>query len=341
MNLYKLLLIIPILFIQFISCSESGVEPEPNYKPGSRDYTWQADTIKAYYVYFNSIWGKTVNDVWMVSGVGSALENIYRYDGTKWYRETRTPIGNTSSLWGTDNNLWISTKDGRIWNYKNNTFTSSPQFKYEEKDVLFFSMAGKNDNEIYAGGGKGIPFNRDGLIYKYNGNSWQLNRALKNYGNIFLARYSTKNDRYYFLAYIDNKEIMDTTRLLEYDGKDIKTIINDQTAGNNLAMNDIDGYLYVGKGKKIYRYIDGKLNDFLEINLPNFGGQTWGRNKNDFFIRMQDGLLHYNGTDLQYLLKFTSNITFGSSMLVLEKDIFLHAFDDKTGYNIIYHGKLK
>ena len=40
-------------------------------------------------------------------------------------------------------------------------------------------------------------------------------------------------------------------------------------------------------------------------------------------------------------LKFSSNTTFGSCALVLDKDIFLHAFYDKTGYDIIYHGTLK
>ncbi len=336
----KILLVITVVVLIIIanSCNSNPTEPEP--QPGRRDYTWTADTIKAYYVYFNSLWGKTVNDVWMVSLVGSVFENIYRYDGTKWYRETRTPVGNTVSLWGSENSLWISTHEGRIWNYKNNTFTSSPQFLYEGVEIDFFSMAGKNDNEVYAGGGKAIPYNRDGLIYKNNGISWQLELVLKNYGNLYKVRYSSKNNKYYFLAYLDNKEIMDTTRLLEYDGKNIKTILY-QDVGENFTMNDIDGYLYISKGNRIFRYFDGNLDDFLEINYPNFKGQVWGKNKNDLLIQMKDGLLHYNGTDLKYILKFPNNIEYGSTALVLEKDVFLHAFDNKTGYNIIYHGKLK
>lgn len=332
-----------ILFVTLTTCKENPVEslPDDNSTPGRRDYVWTADTIKAYYIYFNSIWGKKVEDLWAVSLVGSATENIYRYNGSYWYRETSVPIYNTVSLWGTENNLWICTKDGLIWNYKDGVFSSSPQFLYDDQNVRFFSMDGKNDSEIYAGGGKAISFNRVGLIYKFNNNAWQIDRVLKNYGNLFRVSYSSKNDKYYFLAYVDNIELMDTTRLLEYDNKEVKIIFSDKDADNNLIMNVIDGYLCVTIGKKIYIYYKNRFYDFLEINIPNFGGQFWGRSRNDFFIRMQDGLLHYNGTDLKYILKFSSSVTFGSSALVLDKDIFLHAFDNNTGYNIIYHGKLK
>ena len=342
MKLIKKLATLFVLVIVLFSCNNNAVEPEPNYEPGRRDYTWTADTIKAYYIYFNSIWGKTANDVWAVSSVGSVFENIYRYDGTKWYRETRTPIGNTASLWGTDNNLWICCQDGRIWNYKNDLFSSSTQFKYEDKEILFFSLAGKSEHEIYAVGGKKILNNRDGLIYKYNGVNWQFDKVMKNRGNITKIRYSYRNNTYYFLSDLDNATTTDTIRLTEYNGINIKMIFEEALTGeNSCTMNDVDGLLYVTIGRKIYRYVNDKFNDFLEINLPNFGGQIWGRTKNDFFIRMQDGLLHYNGTDLQYILKFHKNTTFGTSALVLEKDIFLHAFNNKTGYNIIYHGKLK
>ncbi len=180
----KILLVITVIVLIIISsCSNNSVEPE--LQPGRRDYVWTADTIKAYYVYFNSLWGKTVNDVWMVSAVGSVFENIYRYDGTKWYRETRTPIGNTVSLWGTENNLWISTKDGRIWNYKNDAFFSSQQFLYEGKEIDFFSIAGKNDNEVYAGGGpRNFMYRKPTVLYKYDGNNWLMSKIIKNGGTI-------------------------------------------------------------------------------------------------------------------------------------------------------------
>ena len=122
----------------------------------------------------------------------------------------------------------------------------------------------------------------------------------------------------------------------------MKLVLENTPNGNNsTTINEIDGWLYITIGEKIYRYKNGKFNDYLEVNLSNFGGQIWGRNRNDVFIRMFDGLVHYNGSNFKYILKFSSNITFGSPAIVLEKDIFLHAFDDKTGYNIIYHGQLK
>ncbi|MEW6195170.1 MAG: hypothetical protein AB1521_08450 [Bacteroidota bacterium] len=344
MKLTTKALLIILFLMTFLSCKKNSlsVEPEPNYEPGKRDYVWTADTIKAYYIYISSIWGKTVDNVWAVSMVGGTYENIYRYNGTNWYKETRTPIGNTTSLWGTDDNLWISTHDGHIWNYSNNTFTSSPQFLYGQKEIYFFNVVGKNNNEVYACGGKNIPFNRDGLIYKYDGVNWHLELEINDYGSLYWARYSSNNDKYYFLAFLDNKELMDTTRLLEYDGENIKVVYQNYISDNtSVIINDINGYLYVTIGHKIFRYYRNNFEQILEINNSNFGGQTWGRNKNDIFIRMFDGLMHYNGSDTQYILKFPENIDFGTSTLVLEKDVFVHAFDNKTGYNIIYHGQLR
>lgn len=342
MNPYLKAVILISAFTILISCNKTPTEIEPTYEPGKRDYKWTADTIKANFIYFNSLWGKTATDVWVVSLVGSALESIYRYDGTKWYRETRTPIGNTVSLWGTENNLWISTHDVYIWNYKKNIFTSSPHFLYEGVDIDFFSIAGKNDNEVLACGFKRVPYSRDGIIYRYNGNNWQLDKIIKNNGAITRVRYSSINNRYYIQTFIDNETKSDTVKLYEYNGNEFKVIYQNYVSENtDCIINDINGYIYVTIGKKIYKYYKDSFEKVLEVNNPNFGGQVWGRNKNDLFIRMFDGIMHYNGTDLQYVLKFPIDIRFGTSALILEKDVFLHAIDNKTGYNIIYHGRLQ
>ncbi len=146
----------------------------------------------------------------------------------------------------------------------------------------------------------------------------------------------------YLLTSIDNETLSDSVRLYEYNGNDLKVIYQNYISENTSSViNDIDGYMYVTIGHNIFRYYKDKFEEILEVSAPNFGGQIWGRNKNDIFIRMFDGLMHYNGSDVQYVLKFPPDIRFGTSALVLEKEIFLHAFDNKTGYNIIYHGKLK
>ncbi len=332
------------IFALFNSCEDTSNNPkddEENYPPGSRKYEWTADTIKAYYTYFNSIWGLAPDDVWAVSPQSFTYYNIYRYDGINWSRDTTKAIGNTVSLWGTENNIWICCKDGRIWNYSNGSFNSSEKFRYDDTDILFISMAGTGSDEIYVSGGKHENYNRDGIIYRYNGIQWTRDNVLKNYGNLYRIRYSSQDKKYYLLSYLENPESPDTMRLLEYDGRSHKTIMTDKNDQHNLVINTIDGYLYLTSNHKISRYIDGEFKSVIEVNSPQFGGQLWGRNRNDIFIRMKDGLLHYNGADTEYVLKFPTNIEFGSCALVLEKDIFIHAFDNNTGYNIIYHGKLK
>jgi hypothetical protein len=132
-----------------------------------------------------------------------------------------------------------------------------------------------------------------------------------------------------------------TTKIYEYDRKNLKLIYSYPPSNGGPTIAAIDGYPYLVIDKKIYRYFNGNMEFIFEVSDQNFGGVIWGRNRNDIFIRMQDGLAHYNGTDWQYLFKSIGQTALMPNSVIFDKDIFIPAKIRTTGYPIIYHGKLK
>jgi hypothetical protein len=65
-----------------------------------------------------------------------------------------------------------------------------------------------------------------------------------------------------------------------------------------------------------------------------------GRTEKDIFINMQDGIGHYNGSNLQTLFKLDNNILFSDAML-FEKDVFFICPDPAKRNFFIVHGQLK
>ena len=66
----------------------------------------------------------------------------------------------------------------------------------------------------------------------------------------------------------------------------------------------------------------------------------WGRNKNDIFISMKDGIAHYNGTDIKYTYHYKGTEE-AFSATVLSNDIFILTNDFDNNTNIIIRGKLQ
>jgi hypothetical protein len=166
---------------------------------------------------------------------------------------------------------------------------------------------------------------------------WSLDKKLTNSGVFNQIIYSYRNDKYYLGLWLNDY----STQILEYDRKSLKMVYEYPANNAGLSVSGIDGYAYFIIGQKIYRYYGGNMELMFEVNDPNFGGLVWGRNRNDILIRMQDGIAHYNGTNWQYLFKVTEPIMLAPNCVIFDKDIFIAAKIQRTGYPIVYHGKLK
>lgn len=333
MKLITKILLLLTLLITLYTCKDNPVGPDDsNAVPGRRDYTWVADTIGNPFLHFFNIWGNTPNNIWAAGAMMS--DALYRYDGQKWNLDNRVYISDPNALWGDGNSMWIGNDKGCIWKFTGDSYTQQlTDFKVDGSLCDLIEMAGSSGNEIFSVGYNEI----NPVIIKYNGISWSLDKKLNDSGVFNQIKYCSKNFKYYLRFSLADY----STRIYEYDKKDLKIIYEYSPSNAGPTISEIDGYAYIVIGKKIYRYFNGNMEFIFEVNDPNFGGVVWGRNRNDITIRMKDGVAHYNGTDWKYLFKSPDPVGFAPNSAIFKNDVFIPAKNERTGSNIIYHGILK
>jgi hypothetical protein len=335
-----IIILISLFILGFSSCKKNPVEPsfpdDGGVTPGKRDYTWAADTIKNPLLVFTNIWGNSLTNIW-VAGV-QASNALYKYNGTSWALDNRVYLPTPRALWGHGNKVWIGNYNGCIWQFAGDSYQEQVTFyKLGDEFVVFGNMDGSSEQEIYVTGAYYVNSVCYAIIMKYDGTSWKNDRVFDNPSAILQFKYSPRNDRYYLTtSNPDNSETV-----YEYDRKNLKEICSYPSSNTGPTLAVIDGYAYIVIENKIYRYVNDKMEPIAEVSLSNFGGVVWGRSRNDIFVRMHDGLAHYNGTDVQYLFKTTDNTAMAPNMAIFDKDVFVNVKDFNTGYNIIYHGTLK
>jgi hypothetical protein len=333
MKLIAKLIFLLILSAVFFSCKKNPVGPDDsNAAPGRRDYTWVADTINNPFLDFYNIWGNSPSNVWTTGSLMS--DGVYYYNGQNWGLDNRVYISDPDAVWGYGNSVWIGNDKGCIWKFTDSAYIEElKDFKVNGNFIDFVGMTGTSNNEIYAAG-----YNyTNPVIMKYDGSSWQLDKTLSDTAIFNKIIYCCRNDKYYLVsALIDY-----TTRIYEYDRKDLKLIYNNPPSNAGPTIASIDGYPYIVVGNKIYRYYNGNMEFIFEVDNPNFGGVVWGRSRNDIFIRMQDGIVEYNGSDWKYLYKSTTPVILSPNSAIFTNDVFFPAKIRTTGYPIIYHGALK
>lgn len=332
---YYIAMQITITTIVIISCKNGVVTPDDsNATPGRRDYTWVADTINNPFLVFQNIWGNDINNIWTA---GIMMSNaLYKYDGNKWSLDDRVYISDPKAIWGYENNVWIGNDKGSIWKFSSDINSYNQEltdFKVNGKLVDFYAMSGISDNEIFA-----VGYNyTNPVIVKYNSIRWILAELLPDSGGFTKIIYSPKNDKYYLLLDLSDY----SSQIMEYNRISLKKIYQCPPSSTLPGLSAIDGYAYFTIEQKIYRYFRGNMEFIFEVNDQNFGGVVWGRNRNDILIKMHDGIAHYNGTDWKYLFKVAEPTWLEPHSAILEKDVFIPAKIQRTGYPIIYHGILK
>ena len=125
------------------------------------------------------------------------------------------------------------------------------------------------------------------------------------------------------------------------NGKFIKLYSSIWDRGLQADISLIDGEVYFILGDKIAKRKDNQFQTYLTIANPNFNQIIWGRNSKDIFLSMIDGIAHYNGTDIEYLLQYNKPSTYIFEAAIFEKEVFFLVRDYRNNLNLIYHGKLK
>jgi hypothetical protein len=327
-----------LTFASFNSCNTT--EPTDELKPGRRDYTWTVDTLKPpegrslpY-----SMWGTNANDVWAVGLSYLNAYCIWHFDGNSWTNYTPDKYINPTCVWGTsNNNIWIGSSDGAFWHYdgiKWNKFSETIIPNYQQ--FIIQSMYGSSPSNIYA---VGFADSIGGSSYKavimhYNGSKWELVN-IPNIPNSFdQIFYDENSGKFIISGWIFNQP---DEYLYSFDGSTLNQLFSTY---NGLYLSRIGNEIIaIVNGSKLYRLKNNNLEVFKDFSSTIFSGYAVGRNEKDVLTANQDGIGHYNGTDLITLLpKWNIELDLNAA-IVFEKEVFF-IWDDS--YNtFIVHGKLQ
>jgi hypothetical protein len=328
------------LFSVLVSCNRNPTEPEP--QPGRRDYVWTVDTLIIPFTYLQGIAGSGPDDVWAVGPGGDLDKTIYHYDGVKWKNDGVPRIISPLSVCSfSKNNVWLGGREGHIWHYDGISWKENIWFKKTNWDIGFQAIWGDTPGEIYATGYADSSDVWKGIILRFNGYNWVEQKIpFLTYNFLRIRRGINESTKYYLLG--SGVIGTDTDALFEFDGQKIKSIYEAKYSPSTwMTIQSIGSKMYFVTGNKINKYINNQLIPIAQINDSMFGCQIFGRSENDIFLKMLNGIAHYNGNDVQYLYNFPYRAYSISDAVVFEKDVFFLANDFNNGLNLIFHGQLK
>ncbi|MGD8782677.1 MAG: hypothetical protein PVH88_27440 [Ignavibacteria bacterium] len=348
---FPITILITILCTVF-SCSDNPITPPEELEPGRRDYVWTVDTLDMPMNYISSVWGASPDDVWAVGGAGTQYDRLLHYNGTEWETYTKEIIwctGNT--LYGfSSNDVWMGGGGGwldggaGIWHYNGSKWSKNFIYNVDEAYITdVYDIWGSQSNDLYACGiidyridGKD---NLRGFVLHYDGSIWkEVVRA--DFNSQFLDVRKEQNKVYVF-ALKTTLSACDTVVFYELNGSELKEIYSspeDEIVFGNFHY--INGKVYFLIAQDVYRYINGNFVEQFSLGHQNFGYQFYGRHEKDIFVRMRDGLAHYNGTDIEYLYNFPLNmVSIRDEPVLFENDVFFALRSEAK--NMVLHGRLE
>lgn len=331
-----------IYFLTVISCKDDIFGPDS----GRRDYTWTVDTLNYPNATLLRLWGNSSSDLWATSP-GEAGKSISHYNGLSWSSYSVGGMNTPHSIWGDSyNNVFIAALGGEVWKFdgsKWNKFASVT--KDGHTDIAFNNIWGKSKNDFYVFGGYPdtiVGAYNSSVIAHYYNNKWEVLNTSSVFGLVAHLYENLIDGKIYFQALkIGGAIHPDSTIIYEYaEGKFCKLYSSVWAWGEQAFLSHINNEVYFILGNKIAKRANGEFQTFLKIDNPNFYQLMWGRNNRDLFFYMTDGLVHYNGSNFEYLLHFDKPRThiFGSALF--EKEVFFLVYESATNLNLIYHGKI-
>ena len=365
MKIIKTLPFILLLFVNAQSC-KSPTAPE-SLQPGRRDYVWELDTLNMPMNYLGAVWGAVPNDVWAVGAGGTYNDRLQHYDGKKWSAYNKEAIlctGNT--LYGfSENNVWMGGGDelsngAAIWHYDGNKWTRNYIYHVSgEYSTEVTDMWGLAPNNIFAcgtinyGGSYpgGLSDSLQGFVLHYNGTAWmEVVKGNMNYQFLTIrSEYNFPNSFFnigyksYILSYKLSNVSSDSSifAIYELDENRLQKIYLNTRGEITLAsINVINGVVNFFIKNNFYNYKNNVFVRQFSIENPNIEYEFCGRNTNDIFFCMYDGIFHYNGSDFSYLYK---NIFLGNALssILIGSEVFFAIYNGRTNKNMVLHGKLK
>lgn len=336
-----LLFTLPILI--HLSCNT--IEPTDDLKPGRRDYTWTVDTLNYPFATLYRIWGSSPTDVWAISP-GDWDKSISHFNGSRWTSFGIPGMNTPHSIYGFASNLvYIGTYGGGIWRFDGNNWNKIAELtKDGHNDIAFDNIWGKSQNDLYAFGAytdsNGLANNS--VIAQFQNNNWSIINTGEIKGIVeHLFENKTDGKTYFQTIKIGGFTHPDSTILYEYSYSNFNKIYSGVWDYENTGdISLILGEVYFIIGKKIAKRVNNIFKTFINLENTTFDNYLWGLSSKNIFIRMTDGLAHYNGSNVEYLINFTKPRTKILGAVLFENEVFFIVYEASTNLNLIYHGKL-
>lgn len=336
MNIKLIAFIVNVTLLFIISCEGSlnGPEEPPE---GRRDYIWKVDTIRALN-HLTRLWGASPDDVWAVGEFGPHDKPIWHFDGEKWEDRAKELYISPYTIFGfATDNIWMGTLNGEIYHFDGNMW----KLNYEKPEHLDFCVIadiwGKEPDDVYSVGYADSLGKMIGVIFHYNGNKWKRVSIDPQNITFHKIRACESNSKYYVRAVTKR---VDTVKIYSLENGKVKEEYSMQrTNYTNCDIAVINDELYTIINNKIEKVGGGFPPFAINIDLEQFDETIFARSRNDIFLRMWDGIAHYNGSNSKYLVKFDTNQGFVNALLFHE-EVFILSRDYTFGYTLIYRGKL-
>jgi hypothetical protein len=341
----KALLLLCLTILALLSCNTT--EPTDNLKPGRRDYIWTVDTLDTQANRIQSIWGSNPNDVWAVGPGGlSPNEKLWHFDGNVWQPYQQALPTSPECIYGIDqNNIWIGGSDGKIFRFDGTVWNQVHSvIRPDTSGNWINDIWCENANSVYAIGTAYLtqePAQRT-FILQFDGMKWKEIYFSKH--KLQFLRIQKKENKLFLSGTILTLTVEPDTMIIYKFEKNTLSEIYRNTIDKitYLSLNQIGYDPYFLIGQDLNKYANNKFIKIASFNNQAFGYQTYGRSERDIFIRMADGLAHYNGTNLEYLYHFSNQYTsILNRALLFEKDVFFTVHDNQNDLNLILRGHLK
>ncbi|NWF89314.1 MAG: hypothetical protein HXY50_07595 [Ignavibacteriaceae bacterium] len=333
------MLLLFILILLFAHC-DTTEPPGDTLQPGRRDYNWTVDTLKIPFTILTSIWGSSPNDVWLIGPGGDLNKTIYHFNGTSWSNDgISRPISPKAVFGYSGSDVWIGGRDGKIWHYDNNwkedTIFSIPGYSIIGIEYLW----GDSPSSLIATGyADSLGKKNIGILLKYNGSQWNhIDIPDVPYSLVKIQREKISKQNYFVLGFKYEAFFDDTLIVFEFDGSNLKPVIR----GSAVSFEKIGNEMIFVSDKSLYKYSGANLIKFKDITEFNFLGLVLGRNIKDIFLGMKDGIGHFNGNDIKYLIQFDNPQINLTGATIFEKDVIFLAYDFNNQVNLVFRGKVK
>lgn len=364
MNNFRLFLpaIISVIILSFYSCKKPQTAEPVDHNSDRVSYSWSVDTVRNGTTSpLLTLWGSTENDIWLYGATEDYSRVLLHYNGS-----IAAPVSlpeaiepgavfgfSPTDIWVAGDKLFDEGDSLSLW-YYNGSWSCKAKFNIQGyENLVITDIWGDSPDNVYATGAaihlnSGREFQSNiALLFHYDGNQWTRVNIPDIHKEFSRIRRGIKgSDKYYILSSAtipgNSYQLRDTVKVYEFDGKDLKTLLSTYTKrSDGFWVSEIDKQIYITQNSKTYRLRNEQLEPFLDNTYENHRIEIWGRNENDIFLAMKDGIAHYNGKNIEYIYKFRDSYITLYDLICFQNSVFILAFDSSIQSNIIIKGTAK